>query len=105
MSLLSLVYEIHATVFRVQGTSARSQPSIDLLLHPPFSAALCEILHGGRQRGTGGRKGPSRGYTHPFQSSSNITQPLQTQWLPHLPCATDGRCSQKTDLLLHQTLS
>jgi len=76
--MLSLVYALYATVFRVQGTSAKSQPSIDLLLQQiPVSAAHGEILHDGHQRGTGERKYPSKGYKHPFQSSSNITQPLQ----------------------------
>ena len=77
-SVLSLVYALHTTVFLVQGTPAKSQPSIGLSLQQiPVSAAPGELLHDGHQRGTGDRKCPSRGYKHPFQSSSNITQPLQ----------------------------
>jgi len=77
LSILPLVYALQMKFFCVQWTSAKSQHSIDLLQQIPVIAAHGEILHDGHQRGTGDRKCPSRGYKRPFQSSSNITQPLQ----------------------------
>jgi hypothetical protein len=49
--------------------------------------------------------GPNRGYIHQSQSSWNITQVLQAQWLPHHLCTTVGKCSQTNDRQCDLTVS